>query len=116
MKNRSRLAFALAGTLAALASQAVDDAQYQSIVRLGELNGIAMQCKFFGETRRMKKAMIASLPKRRALGEAFDEVTNQTYLAFIKNNARCPDANRFSQQVDEAIAVLRKRFALETAQ
>ncbi|HIP53260.1 MAG TPA: hypothetical protein EYH03_04530 [Chromatiales bacterium] len=101
----------LAAAFTAFTASAVDDAQYQSIVRLGELNGIALHCKYVDQTRRMKKAMIASLPKRRALGYAFDDETNKSFLNFIEKKQSCPAAHAFVRQVDEAIADLRQSFS-----
>lgn len=89
---------------------AVTDAQYQAIRGLGELNGIALHCRYLDQTRRMKKALITVLPKRRALGQGFDDVTNESFLRFIEEQGVCPDKTRFSGQVGDAIRALEKAF------
>jgi len=89
----------------------MDDKQYQAIQQLGELNGVALNCRFIDETRRMKKALVLSLPKRRQYGEAFDRTTNTSFLTFIETKASCPAEAAFSQQVDAAILVLESEFA-----
>ncbi len=85
---------------------AATDEQYNSIKALGELNGVALHCRYLEETQRMKKGLVDSLPKRRELGLAFDEETNHAFLAFIQNKNSCPDRTLFSQQVDLAIIKL----------
>ena len=91
--------------------RAISDEQYQVIRKMGELNGVALHCRFFDETRRMKAALISSLPKRRQLGQAFDEFTNESFLALIQQQAVCPAAGDFSKQVDEAIIILDAAFS-----
>ncbi len=100
----------IAGLLWAGGVAAVSDAQYQAIRGLGELNGIALQCHYLDQTRRMKKALVEALPKRRALGQGFDDVTNEAFLRFIEEKARCPERAEFEQRVGEAIQVLRRAF------
>ena len=92
-------------------ANAVSDIQYNSIKRMGELNGVALQCRYFHETRRMKKALTATLPKRRQLGQAFDESTNDSFMAFIETNATCPDEAEFARQVDTGIQELDAAFS-----
>ena len=110
MKRFYSIMFASSLSMTALIAGAVSDGQYQAIKALGELNGVALQCGYISETRRMKGAMIVVLPKRRALGEAFDIVTNEAYLRFIERGAVCPDAKRFELEVDGAIEALHSVF------
>jgi len=106
----------LAVVIWSLPAHAATDAQYDSIRTLGALNGVALQCKYIHETRRMKKVMVASLPKRRQLGQVFDEATNEGFLAFIQDKASCPDQTDFAGQVDAAIDALKAAFSGEQAQ
>ena len=93
-----------------LRAAAISDQQFRSIQALGELNGVALQCGFIKQTRRMKKALVETLPKRRALGQSFEDVTNQSYLRFIENGNSCPDAVEFSGRVGAAIDNLKQAF------
>ncbi len=97
---------------AATAVQATEFSQQQlgSIRTLGQLNGVALNCKFLIETQRMKKALVVALPKRRQLGELFDTETNDAFLAFIQKGETCPKEAAFSNQVDEAILALDEAF------
>lgn len=105
------LLISMAAATWTIPANAISDAQYSSIKAMGELNGVALQCKFLHETRRMKKAMVATLPKRRQLGDAFDKSTNDSFLSFIEANATCPDEAEFARQVDTAIQVLDAAFS-----
>ena len=61
-----------------------DDPRHQAVKDLGTLNGVALQCRYLDEVRRMKQAVVANAPKQRSFGLAFDEATNQSFLAFIR--------------------------------
>lgn len=87
--------------------------QYETIRQLGQLNGVALNCQFLSETRRMKKALVVTLPKRRQLGELFDTETNNAFLKFIEEKRECPSEDELSQQVDDAIVALDKAYAEE---
>lgn len=87
-------------------AQGMDDAQFAIIKKLGELNGVALNCQYLNETQRMKKALVLALPKRRQFGEAFDVETNAAFLRFIENKSECPAEAAFSKQVDAAILEL----------
>ncbi len=91
---------------------AATEEQLNSIKRIGQLNGVALQCKFFQEARRMKLALVAALPKRRQLGQTFDDSTNESFLEFIKNKSECPEKQQFILKVDAAVADLNKAFTL----
>ncbi len=97
--------------LSAFQAVAATDEQLNSIKRMGELNGVALQCKYLAEMRRMKKALVAALPKRRQLGQTFDDVTNTSFLSFIQAKSVCPAEQQFVLDVDAAIAGLNLAFS-----
>lgn len=107
----SRAALLLALMLVLPAAWAISPAQQSAIERLGELNGIALQCRYQDETKRMKHAMVASSPKLRALGQFFEDSTQRAFLAFMEQRRTCPPAALFTLQVDQAIAGLEQAFA-----
>ncbi len=114
MKFRPILA-AVTASLFAAQAYAASDAQYDRILTMGELNGVALHCGYFDETRRMKAALISNLPKVRGLGKAFDDKTNQSFLAFTQVKSPCPGAAAFAKQVDQAILALAREFAADPA-
>ena len=91
-------------------SASVSDSQYESIKALGMLNGVALHCRYLEETQRMKQALVSTLPKRRELGMAFDQITNDAFLGFIERNETCPEASGFRESVDQAIQSLNQSF------
>ena len=92
---------------------AVSDNQREAIDQLGQLNGIALQCKYHDEAKRIKQSLIVSLPKKRGLGDLFEEATERSFMAFIKEARRCPEKPDFVVQVDNAIGGLRSAFSHE---
>jgi len=116
--NTIRLSNHLRGALCATVcllipgiSASVSDDQYASIQALGTLNGVALHCRYLEETQRMKQALISTLPKRRELGMAFDQITNEAFLGFIERNETCPEASDFGESVDKAIHNLKQSFS-----
>jgi len=97
-------------SLAAVPVAAVTDAQFDTIRNLGRLNGVALHCQYLSETKRMKKALVNTLPKRRELGLAFDELTNKSFIEFINEGQSCPVKADFLRQVDTAIRALQESF------
>ena len=89
---------------------AASNEQLAAIKRLGQINGKALHCKALPETQRMKRALVLNLPKRRQLGELFDNETNISFMKFINDNATCPSPQELHQQVDAAIAELEKAY------
>ena len=88
--------------LAAVVS-AEGDPRYQAVADLGELNGIALQCKYLDQVRSMKAAVVANAPKERSFGLAFDQATNDAFLAFIQNDDACPLHDDFERRVGHQI-------------
>lgn len=107
-----RLTLTLLIALFSLEPLAADsDAQYAAVRALGALNGVALQCKYVDEIRRMKAAVVDNAPKERSFGIAFDESTNDAFLAFIREGGICPGPAGFSEQVDAGVEELRRAFA-----
>ncbi|MCB1860311.1 MAG: hypothetical protein KDI47_01100 [Gammaproteobacteria bacterium] len=96
--------------LTSMPAAAVTEAQFDTIKSLGRLNGVALQCGFLDETKRMKEMLIKTLPKRRELGLAFEEQTNDSFLKFISEGQSCPDRMEFGRNVDTAVKALQEAF------
>lgn len=90
---------------------ALSDEQVGAVKDLGRLNGIALHCGYFDQTKVMKKNLIESVPKRRELGLAFDEASNDSFLAFIASNKACPRAADLAEEVSQTLRDIRKKFA-----
>jgi len=108
--KRILLPAALGLLLLPLAGSAITNQQFEGIKQLGRLNATALNCGFTDEAHRMKRALIRALPKRRQLGDLFEAVTHEAFLAEMKSNKRCPEAQAFSHQVGEGIKALDRAF------
>jgi hypothetical protein len=95
-------------------SAAEEDPRYASIRSLGELNGIALYCKYLDQVRRMKAAIIETAPKERTFGLAFDIASNDSYLAIISKRSSCPGPAGFAEQVDERINMMKASFGVDS--
>ena len=105
-----------AGVLAALiplsAIAASDaDPRYAAVNAPGRLNGVALQCKYIDQVRHMKAAVVASAPKERSYGLAFDEATNEAFLAFIQDDAPCPSHAELARRVGHKVDAMNAAFA-----
>jgi hypothetical protein len=92
------------------ASRAATESQLNSITDLGRLNGVALQCSYTTQMQQIKQALVLNLPKQRALGEWFENKTNDSFMAFMKTNASCPSAVDFMQEVNAAIIAMEAEF------
>ena len=117
MRNniRSVPAVALIGglflmALSTMAPAALDE-RHAAIDRLGELNGIALQCRYIDQVRRMKAAVVQHAPKQRSYGLAFDQATNRAFLAFIEQQGACPTEEALARDVGHRIDAIRAAFS-----
>lgn len=97
-------------SLPSLAFTADEDPRYAAVKGLGGLNGVALQCKYIDQVRRMKSAVVANAPKERSFGLAFDEATNEAFLAFIRDGKTCPTHATLERQVGHQIDTMRAAF------
>lgn len=102
------MCLALTASAAALADE---DVRYQAVSALGELNGVALQCKYLDQVRRMKAAVVDHAPKERSFGLAFDQATNDAFLAFVRNGDGCPPHESLERQVGHQIDRMAEAFA-----
>lgn len=91
-------------------SAPASDTQLQAIGRMGELNGIALQCRFVDQVRRIKQALIERLPKQRALGAWFEQKTDESFTNFMKRGGQCPGLLEFEKDLDQATRQLNQAF------
>jgi hypothetical protein len=89
-----------------------EDPRYAAVKGLGQLNGVALQCKYIDQVRRMKAAVVASAPKDRSFGLAFDTATNEAFLAFIQDDAACPAHAELERRIGHQIDAMRAAFSV----
>jgi hypothetical protein len=100
---------------AALPALAEDvEAGLAAIKRLGGLNGQALACAEMDAAARAKLLMLTHAPKTQRFGAAYEEATQEGYLAQTRGSAACPDAKDLARNIDEIGQTL--RAALPAAQ
>ncbi|RMG29594.1 MAG: hypothetical protein D6721_05690 [Gammaproteobacteria bacterium] len=103
------IAFLAPWALGALAAPPAERAA--ALDRMGELNGVALACRFDDQMRRIKQALIDTLPKQRRLGARFQEKTNAAFMAFVQAGRTCPSPAGFAREVDRAVQRLEQAYA-----
>ena len=104
------MAAILLTSTAALPAFEANGEQLTAIETMGRLNGIALQCRYLRQTKRIKTGLIETLPKQRQLGMLFEEVTNASFLDSAKDDAGCPGEEEISRQIDTALDALKSAF------
>lgn len=90
--------------------QAATENQLSAISAMGELNGVALQCRYIEQMQRIKMTLVLHLPKQRELGDWFEVTTSKSYMDFMNKGLPCPDSQLFVAQVDEAIKKIEISF------
>ncbi|WP_127478178.1 hypothetical protein [Sulfurivermis fontis] len=111
MHRIRHFALALPGLLLALDAAAFSPVQHETVIRLGELNGVALQCGYNADMRRMKQALVDTVPKVSQLGELFEQETRKSFLRMVEKRQPCPNPAPFRSEVDGAISALHRAFA-----
>lgn len=101
MNHRTSILITLGLTCALLTSaHAQVDPGLQAIRDLAQVNGQALACQDMQAARRAKDLMLAHAPKTERFGSAFEEGTQQSYLAQTRDNAVCPDTAALSVRLN----------------
>ncbi len=101
-------------TVAPMSVLAETEEQLQAVKEMGALYGVALPCKYLQQTRRIKSGMVETLPKKRYLGQVFEQATNESFLEFTKAGTTCPGEEEMAEKVNAAIEQLQQHFKTET--
>lgn len=110
-RNLPVLALTLLCALAGIRAEAFTPTQHEAVIRLGELNGVALQCGYTADMRRLKHALVEAVPKVSQLGELYEEATRKSFLEMVQKNLPCPRPAPYTAEVDGAISALYRLFA-----
>lgn len=113
MKLLTRL-IVLLSLAASLPTLAADDTGLAAVRQLGALNGQALACAEKDAAAHAKMLMLSHAPKTPRFGAAYEEATQEAYLAQTRAAADCPTAQILAGQIDEVAR--RLRLALPAAQ
>ena len=110
------LLLGLYASLYTLHASAETDEQLAAIEEMGRLYGIALPCKYLEQTRRIKSEMVDALPKKRHLGQLFEQETNRAFLEFVESRAACPAESALAAELDRAVEELNRVFQQSSPQ
>lgn len=94
------LAAPLAASLPALAEDL--EAAVAAVRQLGAVNGQALACAEKAAAARAKVLMLAHSPKTARFGAAYEEATQEAYLAQTRASGTCPDARALDGKLNDA--------------
>lgn len=90
---------------------AATDVGLAKVRDLGHLNGLALACGYMDTVALIKTAIIQHAPRARQYGAAFEETTNESFLAQSRlEPTTCPDGPTLNGQVNEAARRLQAEF------
>lgn len=107
-KTSPRL-FVLLSLLAPLSAAADDvEAGLAAVRQLGILNGQALACADKDAAAHTRVLMLAHAPKTARFGTAYEEATQEGYLAQTRAAGACPEAKLLAGRIDEVAQGLRR--------
>lgn len=72
-----------------------------AVKALGSVNGQALACSETKAAARAKQLMLAHAPKTARFGAAYDEATQEAFLAQTRSAGACPDATGLSDRLNQ---------------
>lgn len=97
---------------------AADDSAARGVAEIGELgrlNGQALACAQNQAASRIKALMIDHAPKVRNVGTAFEEATNQAFLAQTQDPSGCQSGAILILQAEEVVKRLQAAFPAQSS-
>lgn len=90
------------------------EAGLASVKQLGILNGQALACADKDAAAHARLLMLAHAPKTQRFGTAYEEATQEGYLAQTRASGTCPEAKTLDGQINQVAQ--RLKTALPAAQ
>jgi hypothetical protein len=84
-----------------LAADADAEAGLAAVKALGSVNGQALACSEAALAARAKQLMLAHAPKTQRFGAAYEEATQEAFLAQTRAAGTCPDAMRITDRLNQ---------------
>lgn len=76
------------------------DAGLAAVGELGQANGLALACGDKETISRAKNLMLQHAPKTPRYGQAFEQATQQGFLAQVKGPSTCPEARAVAERIE----------------
>ncbi|MBI3140303.1 MAG: hypothetical protein HYZ19_00395 [Rhodocyclales bacterium] len=80
------------------------------VAELGRINGQALACGHRDVVARAKTVVVAVVPKTRRYGSAYEEATQEAFLAQGRGASPCPEGPALMARLEAAAARLAKSF------
>jgi hypothetical protein len=77
------------------------EAGLAAVKALGSVNGQALACSEAALAARAKQLMLAHAPKTQRFGAAYEEATQEAFLAQTRAAGTCPDAMRLTDRLNQ---------------
>ncbi len=110
MKNMKLLVILIVALSGVSSAHAATENQLNAIAKMGELNGVALHCRYMDQMQRIKMTLVLHLPKQRELGDWFESTTSSSFMDFMAKDSACPGALPFIEQVDAAVKGIETTF------
>jgi len=107
------LAAPLATPLPALAEDL--EAAVAAVRQLGTVNGQALACSEKDAAARAKVLMLAHSPKTARFGAAYEEATQEAFLAQTRASGTCPDTKALDGKLNDVAQRLQKALPIAPA-
>jgi len=101
MKHFHTAVLLLIAVLPASTLAADAEAGLLAIKALGSVNGQALACAETKLAARAKELMLAHAPKTQRFGAAYEEATQEAFLAQTRSTAACPAAISLMDQLNQ---------------
>ena len=115
LKHLTRLIIllSLAAPLPALAEDL--EAAVAAVKQLGALNGQALACAEKAAAARAKVLMLAHSPKTARFGAAYEEATQEAFLAQTRASGTCPDTKALDGKLNDVAQKLQAALPIAPA-
>lgn len=107
LKPTNSLLAALGLALALPVAAQDADAGLAAVRELGRHNGVALACAERDAAAQARQLMLAHAPKTARFGSAYEEATQESYLAQTRGGGACPDAKALAARIEDTAQRLR---------
>lgn len=115
MKTLRNTLLLIVAVLSAPTFAADAEAGLRAVRALGTVNGQALACSEAALASRAKQLMLAHAPKTQRFGAAYEEATQEAFLAQTRPGAACPDATRLADTLNQLALQLAEALPVAAA-
>lgn len=98
------------------AEESAAEAALAAVRELGRVNGQALACGHADTAKWTRVLMLNHAPKTRRYGEAFEEGTQESFIALNRERGQCPDGSVIATRLEEVTQKLRAALPVQPAE